>query len=105
MIFINLKPRFDKESSLGRYGNLIVECGMTRLKAIRRTQQLSACIINHHVAQSREKGKLMVGKDYICFLLYSEDEEDNETTWMKLATDNLLWISRVGVPETVIIRE
>ena len=98
MFLVNLKPRLDKESSLGRYGNLVVECGMTRLETIRRTRQLSACIINHHGAQSRKEGKLMVGKDYICFLLYSEDDE---TTWMKLATDNLLRIACVGVPETV----
>ena len=43
----------------------------------------------------------MVGKEYICFLLYSEDEEEDEMTWMKLTTDNLLRISCVGIPGTV----
>ncbi|KAF8552359.1 hypothetical protein OG21DRAFT_144915 [Imleria badia] len=32
-------------------------------------------------------------KHDICFLLYSEDEGGDETTWMKLTTDNLLRIS------------
>jgi hypothetical protein len=44
----------------------------------------------------------MVGREYICFLLYSEDGEDDETTWMKLTTDNMLRIAYVGIPETEI---
>ena len=73
MFLINLKPRLDKESSLGRYRNLVVECGMTHLETIRRTRQLSACIINHHGAQSRKEGKLMVGKDYICLTVFNRE--------------------------------
>ncbi|KAH0826778.1 heterokaryon incompatibility protein-domain-containing protein [Lanmaoa asiatica] len=94
---VNLKPR----SSLAeRYGNLVVECGATRLETIRGARLLSACIINHHATRDRKQGKLMVGRDYICFLLYSEDGEGDETTWMKLATDNLLRISCLGVPHS-----
>ena len=97
---VNLKPRLDKQGSLGKYGNIIVECGATRLRVIRGARQLSACIINHHGTRSREQGRLVVGTDYICFLLYSEDGGDDETSWMKLSTDNLLRISCVGLPET-----
>ncbi|KAG8217022.1 hypothetical protein J3R82DRAFT_7338 [Butyriboletus roseoflavus] len=106
---VNLKPRSDKESLLGRYGDLVVECGADRLGIIRGARQLSACIINHHPTQSRQQGKLVVGADYICFLLYSESGEDDEIPWMKLCTDNLLRISCVGMPDTTgsdtVIRE
>ena len=95
---VNLKPRSDEESPLGRYGNLLVECGATRLKLIRDARQLSACIINHHATRRRGQGKLVVGTDYICFLLYSENGGDDETSWMKLSTDNLLRISCAGMP-------
>ena len=97
---VNLKPRLDKECSFGKYGNVLVECGATRLRTIRSARQLSACIVNHHGTRSREQGRLVVGTDYICFLLYSEDGGDDETSWMKLNTDNLLLISCVGLPET-----
>ncbi|KAF8552363.1 hypothetical protein OG21DRAFT_1523803 [Imleria badia] len=99
---VTLKPQSDSEGSMGRFGTLVVECGSTRLKTIQGARQLSACIINHHGMRSRasDKGKLVVGKDYICFLLYSEDEGDDEATWMKLTTDNLLRISCLGKPET-----
>ena len=96
---VNLKPRSDNESFLGTYGNLVVECGATRLKTVRSARQLSACIINHYATRNREQGKLVVGREYICFLLYSKDAEDDETTWMKLTTDNMLRISCVGIPE------
>ena len=98
-IHVTLTPRLDSESSMGRFGDLIVECGATRLEAIRGARQLSACIINHHGVRSRDKGKLVVGKEYICFLLYSENEGDDEVTWMKLTTDNLLRISYLGMPK------
>ncbi|KAF8124527.1 hypothetical protein EV363DRAFT_1353791 [Boletus edulis] len=101
---ITLKPRSGEERSLGRYGNLVVECGMNRLRTMRRARRISACILNHHGARSQEKGKLVVGQDYICFLLYSEDGVDDETdaeAWMKLDTNNLLRMTCVGVPETV----
>ncbi|KAG8217013.1 hypothetical protein J3R82DRAFT_7327 [Butyriboletus roseoflavus] len=97
---VTLKPRSGEESPLGRYGNLVVECGATRLKLIRDARQLSACIINHHATRSRQQGKLVVGADYICFLLYSDDGGDDETPWMKLSTDNFLRISCVGMPRT-----
>ena len=42
----------------------------------------------------------MVEREYICFLLYSEDGKDDEATWMKLTTDNLLRISCLGKNET-----
>jgi hypothetical protein len=48
LFLVKLKPRSDKESSLGRYRNVLVECGVTRLKTIRGTRQLSVCIINHY---------------------------------------------------------
>lgn len=97
---VTLKPRSDDESCSGRYGDLVVECGATRVKTIRDARQLSACIINHHAARNREQGKLMVEREYICFLLYSEDGKDDEATWMKLTTDNLLRISCLGKNET-----
>ncbi|KAG8217011.1 hypothetical protein J3R82DRAFT_7325 [Butyriboletus roseoflavus] len=97
---VTLKPRSDKISSLGRYGNLLVECGAGRLEIICGARQLSVCIINHHPTQSRQQGKLVVGADYICFLLYSQNGGDDETSWMKLCTDNLLRISCVGMPDT-----
>lgn len=97
---VSLKPRTDGESHSGMYGNLVVECGATRLKTIRNARQLSACIINHHTTRNRDQGKLMVGREYICLLLYLEDGEHDESTWMKLATDNLLRISCLGTPET-----
>lgn len=50
--------------------------------------------------RNREQGKLIVGKDYVCFLLYSEDGGDDETTWMKLTTDNRLRITCLGMPAT-----
>ncbi|KAF8550577.1 hypothetical protein OG21DRAFT_1513845, partial [Imleria badia] len=99
-IHVTLKPRSDNEQSFGRFGNLVVECGATRLKTIQGARQLAACVINHHGMRSRDKGKLVVGKDYICFLLYSEDKGDDETAWMKLTSDNLLRISCLGMPET-----
>ena len=99
---VNLKPTSGKESSLGRYGNVVVECGATRLKTVRGARKLSVCIINHYATRSREQGRLIVGREYICFLLYSEDGEDDETTWTKLTTDNMLRISCVGIPETAI---
>ena len=44
----------------------------------------------------------MFGREYICFLLYSEEEDgDDETVWTKLITDNLLRISCLGIPEMV----
>ena len=98
---VSLKPRVDEERSLGRYGNLVVECGATRLRTIRAAQRLSVCILNHHSTRNREQGKLVVGSDYICFLLYSKDAGDNEISWMKLTTDNLLLISCVGLPGSV----
>ncbi|KAF8549361.1 hypothetical protein OG21DRAFT_1447990 [Imleria badia] len=96
---VTLKPRSDSEGSIGRFETLVVECGSTRLKTIHGARQLSACIINQHGMRSRasDKGRLVVGKDYVCFLLYSEDDEN---TWMKLTTDNLLRISCLGMPET-----
>ncbi|KAF8550583.1 hypothetical protein OG21DRAFT_1513856 [Imleria badia] len=97
---VTLKPRSDSEHSMGRFGTLVVECGSTRLKTIRGARQLAACVINHHGIRSRDKGKLVVGKDYICFLLYSEDKGDDETAWMKLTSDNLLRISCLGMPKT-----
>ncbi|KAN0084025.1 Heterokaryon incompatibility protein (HET) domain containing protein [Tylopilus felleus] len=98
---VELKPRYNDGSPLGMYSNLVVECGATRLKIIHGVRQLSACIISYHATRNREQGKLLVGKEYICFLLYSEDEEEDEMTWMKLTTDNLLRISCVGIPGTV----
>ena len=96
---VNLKPRY---RTLQRFSNLVVECGATCLKTIHGVRQLSACIINHHAMGSREQGKLMFGREYICFLLYSEEEDRvNETVWTKLVTDNLLWISCLGIPEMV----
>ncbi|KAG8216992.1 heterokaryon incompatibility protein-domain-containing protein [Butyriboletus roseoflavus] len=97
---VSLKPRSNNESCSGRYGDLVVECGATRFITIRDARQLSACVINHHAARNREQGKLMVGKEYICFLLYSEVAEDDEVMWMKLTTDNLLRISCLGKDET-----
>lgn len=97
---VTLKPRSDRENSLGRYGNLVVECGATRLRTIRGARRLSACILNHHGTRSRDQGKLVVGTEYICFLLYSKDGQGDETSWMKLTTDNLLIISCVGLPDS-----
>ena len=109
LFHVILKPRLVKGSPLGRYGNLLVECGATRSKLIRDAQQLSACIINPHTTRGRGQGKLVVGADYICFLLYSDNRGDDETSWMKLSTDNLLRISCVGMPDTtgsdMVIRE
>ncbi|KAF8124539.1 heterokaryon incompatibility protein-domain-containing protein [Boletus edulis] len=95
---VNLKPRYDAKSPR-RYSNLVIGCGATRLNTIREARQLAVCIINHHGTRSRKQGKLLVGKEYICFLLYSEEGEDDETTWMKLTTDSQLRISCLG-PET-----
>ena len=44
---------------------------------------------------------LELDTDYICFLLYLKDMGDDETSWMKLTTDNLLLISCVGLPGSV----
>lgn len=98
---VHLKPRPADEISLGRYGTVIVKCGATRLKTILEARHLSACILNHHGVRSRERGELVLGEEYICLLLFSEDGEDDEMPWMKLHTDNLLRISFVGLPRAI----
>ncbi|KAF8124526.1 heterokaryon incompatibility protein-domain-containing protein [Boletus edulis] len=97
---VSLKPQSDRECSLGRFGNLAVECGATRLKTIRDARRLSACILNHHGKRNRDQGKLVVGAEYICILLYS-DAGDDEASWLKLTTDNFLLVSCTGSPDTV----
>ncbi|KAN0084027.1 hypothetical protein V8E55_007531 [Tylopilus felleus] len=99
---VKLGPRSGEDRSLGRYGDLLVECGTTHLDIMRRARQLSVCILNHHRGRRREQGKLIVGREYICLLLCSEGEEDDgtgERTWMKLVTNNLVRITCVGKPE------
>ncbi|KAG6381988.1 hypothetical protein JVT61DRAFT_618 [Boletus reticuloceps] len=95
---VMLSPRSDAVTALGVYGDITVVCGSGRLQHIRRATDLHACILNYKPSQRSHRGELQVGRTYVCFLLYMEGRNAEGSTWLKVATDNVLQIPCKGVP-------
>lgn len=91
-----LRPRLDAVKALGVYSDVTVVCGSGRLRHIRDATDLHVCILNYKPSQQR--GKLQVGRTYICFLLHMQGWNAEGLTWLKVATDNVLQIACRGVP-------
>ncbi|KAF9228474.1 hypothetical protein BS17DRAFT_763946 [Gyrodon lividus] len=97
---VTLKPRSNTDFRwLGTYSNVMVTCGQSRLRLIRTAEDLSICILNFQPAKGSKRGKLKVGREYVCFLLYSEEQDGGESTWMKFTADNSLRVSCMSKPE------
>ncbi|KAF9243206.1 hypothetical protein BU15DRAFT_72397 [Melanogaster broomeanus] len=95
-----LTPRSNVERRrVGTYSNVTVKCGFNRLKAIQQAEGLSLCILNHQLGKGGRRGKLEVGREYVCFLLYLEEQDRGESTWMKFTTENLLRVFCTDKPE------
>ncbi|KAF9243203.1 hypothetical protein BU15DRAFT_60052 [Melanogaster broomeanus] len=95
-----LKPRLNGDHRwVGTCSNVTVNCGTRRLTEIQKAEDLSLCILNHQLVKGGKRGKLEVGRVYVCFLLHSENQDGGESTWMKFTTDNSLRVSCMGKPE------
>jgi hypothetical protein len=95
---VTLSPRSDDVMALGVYGDVTVVCGSGRLRHIRDATDLHACILNYKPNRYSDRGELQVGRAYVCFLLHKEGHNAEGSTWLKVATDNVLRIACTGVP-------
>lgn len=95
---VTLSPRSDAEAALGTYSNITVICGSGRLRHIRDATDLHACILNYQSHRRSHRGRMQVGKTYVCFLLHMEVRDVEGSTWLKFATDNVLRIACSGGP-------
>ncbi|KAF9238375.1 hypothetical protein BU15DRAFT_75308 [Melanogaster broomeanus] len=95
-----LKPRSNADRRLvGVYSNVTVKCSRWRHKIIPTIQDLSLCILNFQVVIGAKRGKLEVGREYVCFLLHSEYRDGEESTWVKFTTHNSLRVSCMDKPK------
>lgn len=95
---VTLRAWSDAAMALGVYGDVTVVCGSGRLRHIRDAVDLHACILNYKPSRRGHRGELQVGRTYVCFLLYMEGRNAEGSTWLKVATDNVLRIACRGVP-------
>lgn len=95
---VTLRPRSSAATTLGVYGDVAVVCGSGRLQHIRDAVDLHACILNYRPGRRSHRGKLQVGRTYVCFLLHREGRNVGGSTWLKFATDNVLRITCRGMP-------
>ncbi|KAF8548198.1 HET-domain-containing protein [Imleria badia] len=95
---VTLRARSDTAMTLGVYGDVTVVCGSGRLRHIRDAVDLHACILNYKPSRRSLRGELQAGRTYVCFLLYIKGRNAEGSTWLKVATDNVLRIACRGVP-------
>ncbi|KAH0829120.1 hypothetical protein J3R83DRAFT_2596 [Lanmaoa asiatica] len=95
---VTLRPRSSVAAALGVYSDVTVICGSGRLQHIRDAVDLHACILNYKPSRGNQRGKVQVGRTYVCFLLHMEGRNAEGATWLKVGTDNVLRIACRGVP-------
>ncbi|KAH7883252.1 heterokaryon incompatibility protein-domain-containing protein [Phlebopus sp. FC_14] len=81
-----------------QFGTITVTCGRQRLRRLGEAENLAICILNYEAKSG--KGKVAVGKEYICFLLHSDEPQDpysDKPAWSKLSTEDLVRIHCQGL--------
>lgn len=95
---VKLTPRSDAMSTVGVYDDVTVVCGAGRLSRIRDVTDLHVCILNYKPSPRSQWGEVQVRRTYVCFLLYMKRRNAERSTWLKVATDNVLRIACRGIP-------